>query len=82
MSNGKFPSILQISKVSLICKECNKEHIENHRPLGTLQIYGKIFEKIIYKRVYSFFTYQGILSDSLFGFRKGHSTSHAINHST
>ena len=82
MSNGIFPSILKLSKVTPIYKKGNKEHIENYRPVATLQIFGKIFEKIIYKRLYSFLTYKGILSDSQFGFRKGHSTSHAINYST
>ena len=44
-------------------------------------IFGKIFEKVIYKRLYNFFISKGILSDSQFGFRKGHSTGHAIHHS-
>ena len=43
----------------------------------TLPIFRKIFEKIIYKRLYSFLSQKGILSDSQFGFRTGHSTGHA-----
>ena len=55
-----------------------------HRELQTclhLPIFGKIFEKIIYKRLYKFFTNKGILHDEQFGFRKGHSTTHALHKS-
>ena len=31
--------------------------------------------------MYNFFICKGIISDSQFGFRKGHSTSHAVHHS-
>ena len=43
---------------------------------------GKCLKKIIYNRLYKFRSSQGILSDSQYGFRKGHSTAHAINYST
>jgi len=81
ISIGEFPSILKIGKITPIFKKGDCESIENYRPISTLPIFGKIFEKIIYRRLYCFFTAQGILSDSQFGFRKGHSTVHAIQHS-
>ena len=49
--------------------------------VSTLSIFGKIFEKVIYKRLYSFLSSKGILYDNQYGFRKGHSTSHALNYS-
>ena len=81
ISTGDFPSILKIGKITPIFKKGDCESIENYRPISTLPIFGKIFEKIIYSRLYNFFTAQGILSDCQFGFRKGHSTVHAIQHS-
>ena len=71
----------KISKITPIHKKGNKELIENYRPVPTLPVFGKIFEKLIYSRVYRFLTYKGILSDAQFGFRKGHSTAHAIHYS-
>merc|ERR1711860_136385 len=68
-------------KTSPIFKKGNSELLENYRPISTLPIFGKIFEKVIYTRLYSFFTSQNILYDKQYGFRKSHSTSHAINHS-
>ena len=54
---------------------------ENYRPISTLPIFGKNFEKIIYSRLYSFLASKDILYDNQFGFRKGHSTSHALHFS-
>ena len=78
LNSGVLPRIFKISKITPIYKKGNKEWIENYRPVSTLPIFGKIFEKIIYKRLYSFLSQKGILSDSEFGF----STGHAIHYST
>ena len=81
ISEGIFPTILKLGKITPIFKKDNEELLENYRPVSTLPIFGKIFEKIIYRRLYSFLVSQGILHESQFGFRKSHSTSHALNYS-
>ena len=81
MEIGKFPDELKLGKITPIFKKDNEELLENYRPVSTLPIFGKIFEKIIYSRFYSYFLSKGILHDRQFGFRKYHSTSHALNYS-
>jgi len=81
MKIGKFPEELKIGKITPIYKKENEELLENYRPVSTLPVFGKIFEKIIYSRLYSFFVSQNILHEKQFGFRKNHSTSHALNYS-
>ena len=81
MNIGKFPNELKIGKITPIYKKDNEELLANYRPVSTLPIFGKIFEKVIYARLYSFFVSQGILHEKQFGFRRGHSTSHALNYS-
>ena len=81
MQSGTFPSPFKIGKVTPIYKKDNTECIENYRPVSILPLFGKIFEKIIYKRLYTFFTSKGILHEEQFGFRKGHSTTHALHKS-
>ena len=81
MKIGKFPDISKIGKITPIFKKGDAQLLENYRPISTLPVFGKIFEKVIYSRLYSFFTSQDILYDKQFGFRKSHSTSHALNHS-
>ena len=81
MTEGIFPDILKLGKITPIFKKGNRELIENYRPVSTLPIFGKIFEKIIHNRLYNFFVSKNILPQTQFGFRKGHSTSHALNSS-
>ena len=81
MQAGIFPDICKIGKITPIFKKGDTELLENYRPISTLPIFSKIFEKVIYSRLYSFFTSQHLLYDKQFGFRKSHTTSHAINHS-
>lgn len=81
MKTGYFPDELKTGNITPIYKKDDKELMQNYRPVSTLPIFGKIFEKVIYSRLYSYFTSQGILYEKQFGFRKGHSTSHALNYS-
>ena len=66
IDTGTFPDELKIGKISPIYKK--------YRPVSTLAIFGKIFEKIIYSRLYSFINSQNILYEN-------QSTNHAINYS-
>ena len=78
---GTFPSILKLGKITPVYKKDDEQLLENYRPISTLPIFGEIFENIIYTRLYGFFTSNNILNKSQFGFRKSHSTSHALNYS-
>ena len=65
---GKFPDDLKTSKITPIYKKDNAELLENYRPISTLPIFGKRFEKIIYSRLYSLFVSQNLLHEKQFGF--------------
>jgi len=82
MKIGVFPDILKIGRITPIYKnKGSKQNFNNYRPISILAIFGKIYEKVIYKRLYSFLTSQNLIYSKQFGFRKGHSTSHALNYS-
>ena len=81
MLTGIFPDELKLGRITPIYKKDNAELFENYRPISILPVFGKIFEKLIYQRLYSFLTSKGIISENQFGFKKGHSTSHALNYS-
>lgn len=78
---GIFPQMLKTGKVTPIYKKGNSQLLENYRPISTLPILGKLFEKLLYCRLYEFLISQNVLYGKQFGFRKQHSTSHAINYS-
>ena len=48
MEVGKFPDEQKLGKITPIYKKDSDELFENYRPVSTLPIFGKIFEKIIF----------------------------------
>ena len=48
----------------------------NYRPISLLPIISKIFERVLFEQIEKFS--EKILSPKLWGFRKGHSTKHAL----
>ena len=81
MKAGQFPDVLKLGKVTPVFKKGNPEILGNYRPVSTLPIFGKIFEKIIYSRIYKYALSQNLLNENQFGFRQSHSTCHAVNFS-
>ena len=81
MEKGVFPEVLKTSKITPIYKKDDPQKFGNYRPVSVLPIFSKIFEKIIYSRLYSFLTTMNVIYDNQFGFRNNHSTSNAINYS-
>ena len=77
IENGIFPSALKIAKVIPVFKSGNRNLLNNYRPVSVLSIFSKVLEKIVYKLI-SFIQKNNILYRKQFGFRKGHSTSHAL----
>jgi hypothetical protein len=53
MKAGIFPKELKIGNITPIHKKGNEQLLENYRPISTLPIFGKIFEKVIYSRLYT-----------------------------
>ena len=79
MYAGVFPDILKIARVVPIYKAGNRNEINNYRPISLLPVFSKIFEKLIHKRMISFLDKHDILYKKQFGFRRRHSTIHALN---
>ena len=69
---------MKIAKVIPLYKKGDKLDVNNYRPISLLTTLSKILEKIIYKRTITFFKSHEILSNSQFGFRENHNTTHAL----
>ena len=50
----------------------------NYRPISVLPISSKIFEKVVYKQLYTYFEQYSILYEHQYGFRKHMSTVQAL----
>ena len=78
MAAGVFPDELKIGKIIPLYTSGNKSVMSNYRPISILPTISKIFEKLLHKRIYEFFEKNNVIYDYQFGFRKEHSTIHAI----
>ena len=74
LSSGVFPTRLKFAEVKLIYKKGDKNVTFNYRPISLLTSFSKIFEKVIYNRIYHPINYNHILLNEQFGFRHESST--------
>ena len=47
---------MEKNNVVPVHKKGNKQSLENYRPISSLPIYSKIFERVIYNEMFTFFT--------------------------
>ncbi len=78
-ATGVYPDKLKIAKVIPIYKNKGDQLlVSNYRPISLLSNINKIFEKLVYSRLYSFFNLHQCIFELQFGFRANHSTNHAL----
>ena len=74
LMTGIFPNKLKIAKVIPLFKKDSPYIFDNYRPISLLPSISKVFEKVVYKQLYSYFQSQKLLYKSQYGFREDHST--------
>ena len=77
-STGIFPDCLNYADIVPIHKKESKLLVEKYRHISLLSNINKAFEKTIQNRLYSFLEESKSLYKLQFGFRKQHSTDHAL----
>ena len=75
---GNFPQLLKLADVCPIYKKNDKNKCENYRPISLLSNLSKLYERVMHTRLYDFLENTNLIYDLQFGFRKKHSTNHAI----
>ena len=75
---GIFPDLCKLAKVVPLFKKDNPLLCGNYRPISLLPFYSKIFEKVIYTRMYNFLDDNNFIYERQFGFRSNYSTNHAL----
>ena len=64
-----YPDIWKKSNIIPVHKKNGKQFVNNYRPISLLPIFGKIFEKIIFNRIYDFLLKEELLNPNQSGFR-------------
>ena len=73
-SSGVFPSILKTAKIIPIQKKDSKLDFSNYRPISLLSNIEKNLERLMYNRMYKFFSDNNLINSLQFGFRQKYST--------
>ena len=73
IESGIFPPEWKKANVVPIHKRDDKQNVKNYRPVSLLPIFGKIFERLIYNEMYSFFIENDLISSNQPGFKQGDS---------
>ena len=77
-TTGTFPNIAKTARIVPLYKKENKLECNNYRPIYLVSNIGKLIEKLLHKRLYSFMDQSKCLFGSQFGFGPHHSTNHAL----
>ena len=64
---------MEKSNIIPVHKKNDKQLVNNYRPISLLPIIGKIFEKIVFNRIYNFLADENILNHNQSGFRLSNS---------
>ena len=73
LDQGTFPLCWKKANVVPIYKKNEKQSIKNYRLVSLLPICGKIFERLLYNKIFSFFIENGLISQKQSGFKPGDS---------
>ena len=73
LTTGVFPSEWKKGNIVPCYKKGDKQNIKNYRPVSLLPICGKIFERLIFNEMFSFFLANNLLAPNQSGFKPGDS---------
>ena len=78
INQGTFPNQLKHALIVPIFKKGSKTNTNNYRPISLLNIFSKIFEKLMKKHLVNFLDHNNTISPNQFGFQKGKGTVDAL----
>ena len=82
ISSNQFIDDLKMTKIAVIFKAGERDDLNNYRPISVLPTIARVFEKLIYKQLYDYFTVNNPLDNKQYGFRSLHSTGLALGNLT
>ena len=70
MTTGEFPDSWKIAHITPIPKVHSPSSSSQYRAISVLPVLSKLFEKILYHRVYSYLTEHNLLDKRQYGFKR------------
>ena len=82
INNLLFPVDFKIGKVTPLLKGDSRGELNDYRPITVLPTMARIFERLIYNQLYTYFTENNLLGSQQWRFRSLHPTVLALNKDT
>ena len=76
--HGIVPDQMKIARVVPIFEAGDKAIFSNYGPVSILPCFSKFLERIVHNRILNYLNDFHILCENQYGFRKNHSTTHAL----
>ena len=67
--SSHYPDIWKISNIIPVHKKNDKRFVKNYQLISLFLVFGKIFEKIIFNKIYYFLMEEKLLNHNQSGFR-------------
>ena len=74
LTNGKFPDIWKLARVSPIFKSSSQKNVNNYRPNSVILIFPRILEGIVHDQLFDFLLENNVITKNQSAFRKLYST--------
>ena len=78
IETGKVPSEWKKANVCPVHKKSDKQIVKNYRPISLLPICGKIFERLLYNKIFHFFQENNLISPNQSGLKPGDSCNNQL----
>ena len=78
VAKGIFPDQWKMANVTPVHKKDNKQIIKKYRPISLLPIFAKLFEKMVFQKMYNYFIANNLITKNQSGFRPNDSVTNQL----
>ena len=78
LETGIFPDQWKEANGTPVHKKNDKQLISNYRPISLLPVLAKVFERIIFKKLYNYLIFNNLITKNQSGFRPGDSCTNQL----
>ena len=82
LTNGDYPDILNIARITPTFKSGAKSDVNNYRPISVISVFSRILERIVHDQLYEFLMTNKIIITNQSAFQKLYSTVTSLTCST
>ena len=78
INTGIFPTLWKSANITPVHKKDSKQVLKNYRPISLLPLFAKIFERILFLKMYNHFTSNNLITKNQSGFRPNDSVTNQL----